>query len=149
MNTATALSADSTRTRPDADSSTFRPAAGLDDATGVGTADRAVAAPVLVADLDAARPCRARAVVAPMTDAAEYGVVAGDVGGMPPAERLGSSDCGAGGARPGSADLSCVRIRELGPADGDVVDMVFAGLSPRSRYLRFHGPVGELPPAAA
>jgi GNAT superfamily N-acetyltransferase len=50
----------------------------------------------------------------------------------------------AGGARAGSADLSRVRIRELGPADGDVVDVVFAGLSPRSRYLRFHGPVGEL-----
>jgi GNAT superfamily N-acetyltransferase len=40
--------------------------------------------------------------------------------------------------------MSRVRIRELGPADGDVVDVVFAGLSPRSRYLRFHGPVGEL-----
>ena len=39
---------------------------------------------------------------------------------------------------------SLVHIRELGPADGDVVDEVFAGLSPRSRYLRFHGPVTEL-----
>ena len=39
---------------------------------------------------------------------------------------------------------SLVRIRELGPGDGDVVDMVFAGLSPRSRYLRFQFPVAEL-----
>ena len=37
-----------------------------------------------------------------------------------------------------------VRIRELGPDDGDVVDVVFAGLSPRSRYLRFQFPVAEL-----
>ena len=51
---------------------------------------------------------------------------------------------GAGGARGGSAVTSRVSIRELGPADGDVVDVVFAGLSPRSRYLRFHGPVAEL-----
>jgi len=39
---------------------------------------------------------------------------------------------------------SLVRIRELGPGDGDVVDVVFAGLSPRSRYLRFQSPVVEL-----
>ena len=39
---------------------------------------------------------------------------------------------------------SLVRIRELGPSDGDVVDVVFAGLSPRSRYLRFQFPVAEL-----
>jgi GNAT superfamily N-acetyltransferase len=37
-----------------------------------------------------------------------------------------------------------VRIRELGPGDGDVVDVVFAGLSARSRYLRFQYPVTEL-----
>jgi hypothetical protein len=37
-----------------------------------------------------------------------------------------------------------VRIRELGPSDGDVVDLVFARLSPRSRYLRFQVPVAEL-----
>jgi GNAT superfamily N-acetyltransferase len=39
---------------------------------------------------------------------------------------------------------SLVRIRELGPGDGDVVDVVFAGLSPHSRYLRFQSPVTEL-----
>jgi GNAT superfamily N-acetyltransferase len=39
---------------------------------------------------------------------------------------------------------SLVRIRELGSSDGDVVDAVFAGLSPRSRYLRFQSPVAEL-----
>jgi len=40
---------------------------------------------------------------------------------------------------------SLVRIRELGPDDdGDVVDVVFAGLSARSRYLRFQSQVGEL-----
>ncbi|MCE3554220.1 GNAT family N-acetyltransferase [Pseudonocardia sp. RS11V-5] len=37
-----------------------------------------------------------------------------------------------------------VRIRELGPDDGDVVDVVFAGLSSHSRYLRFQAPVTEL-----
>jgi GNAT superfamily N-acetyltransferase len=39
---------------------------------------------------------------------------------------------------------SLVRIRELGPGDGDVLDVVFAGLSPHSRYLRFQSPVTEL-----
>ncbi len=39
---------------------------------------------------------------------------------------------------------SLVHIRELGPSDGDVVDVVFAGLSPRSRYLRFQFLVAEL-----
>jgi GNAT superfamily N-acetyltransferase len=41
---------------------------------------------------------------------------------------------------------SLVRIRELGPGDSDVVvfDEVFAGLSPRSRHLRFHYPVAEI-----
>jgi GNAT superfamily N-acetyltransferase len=37
-----------------------------------------------------------------------------------------------------------VRIREIGSGDGDVVDEVFAGLSPYSRYLRFQAPVAEL-----
>jgi GNAT superfamily N-acetyltransferase len=39
---------------------------------------------------------------------------------------------------------SLIRVRELGPDDGDVVDVVFAGLSPHSRYLRFQVPVAEL-----
>jgi RimJ/RimL family protein N-acetyltransferase len=39
---------------------------------------------------------------------------------------------------------SLIRIRELAPSDGDVVDVVFAGLSPHSRYLRFQFPVAEL-----
>lgn len=39
---------------------------------------------------------------------------------------------------------SLVRVRELGPCDGDVVDVVFAGLSPRSRYLRFQSNATEL-----
>jgi GNAT superfamily N-acetyltransferase len=37
-----------------------------------------------------------------------------------------------------------VCIREIGPGDGDVVDEVFAGLSPYSRYLRFQAPIAEL-----
>lgn len=38
-----------------------------------------------------------------------------------------------------------VRTRELPAADaGAVVDAVFAGLSDRSRYLRFHAPVRQL-----
>jgi GNAT superfamily N-acetyltransferase len=39
---------------------------------------------------------------------------------------------------------------QVGPLDradaGTVVDAVFAGLSPHSRYLRFHSPVPRLPP---
>jgi GNAT superfamily N-acetyltransferase len=66
-------------------------------------------------DLDAARQRRAhRAAAAPTTDVGE------------------------------NALRSLVRICELGPGDGDVVDTVFAGLSPRSRYLRFQSPVAEL-----
>ena len=47
--------------------------------------------------------------------------------------------------------LSLVRIRELGPGDGDVLDTVFAGLSPHSRYLRFQARLSSsrLPPGAA
>jgi GNAT superfamily N-acetyltransferase len=37
-------------------------------------------------------------------------------------------------------------VRPLDPADAEAaVDAVFAGLSPRSRYLRFHAPVPRLP----
>jgi GNAT superfamily N-acetyltransferase len=43
-----------------------------------------------------------------------------------------------------AAVTSLVQIRELGSGDGDVVDVVFAGLSARSRYLRFQAPVAEL-----
>lgn len=39
---------------------------------------------------------------------------------------------------------SVARIRELGAGEGDVVDAVFAGLSPRSRYLRFQSHITEL-----
>jgi GNAT superfamily N-acetyltransferase len=41
-----------------------------------------------------------------------------------------------------------VRVRELTAADGAVLDTVFAGLSLQSRYLRFHGAVPRLSPAA-
>jgi RimJ/RimL family protein N-acetyltransferase len=37
-----------------------------------------------------------------------------------------------------------VTLRALGAGDGPVLDAVFAGLSPRSRYLRFHGAVPHL-----
>jgi GNAT superfamily N-acetyltransferase len=40
--------------------------------------------------------------------------------------------------------VSRVRVRELGPGDGDVLDAVFAGLSAQSRYLRFHSPLPRL-----
>lgn len=43
-----------------------------------------------------------------------------------------------------ATDRSIVHIREVGRNDSDVVDLVFAGLSPRSRYLRFQGSVAEL-----
>ena len=35
-------------------------------------------------------------------------------------------------------------LRDLDPSDGHVVDVVFAGLSPRSRYLRFQSVAVEL-----
>jgi GNAT superfamily N-acetyltransferase len=44
----------------------------------------------------------------------------------------------------GTSARRLVRIREIGPGDGDVVDEVFAGLSPYSRYLRFQAPIAEL-----
>jgi GNAT superfamily N-acetyltransferase len=43
-----------------------------------------------------------------------------------------------------AAVRSLVHIRELGPGDDGVLDVVFAGLSPHSRYLRFQYPVAEL-----
>src|SRR3954453_16461834 len=39
-----------------------------------------------------------------------------------------------------------ISVRPLRRAEGAVLDTVFAGLSPRSRYLRFHSPVGALGP---
>jgi len=43
-----------------------------------------------------------------------------------------------------TADGSFLRIRELGPDDDDIVDVVFARLSPRSRYLRYQSHAAEL-----
>ena len=37
-----------------------------------------------------------------------------------------------------------ISVRPLRRDEGAVLDTVFAGLSPRSRYLRFHSPVGDL-----
>lgn len=37
-----------------------------------------------------------------------------------------------------------ITLRDLRPDDGDALDAVLAGLSPRSRYLRFHTPVPSL-----
>jgi GNAT superfamily N-acetyltransferase len=42
---------------------------------------------------------------------------------------------------------AAIRLRELGPGEEDVLDAVFAGLSPESRYRRFHGGVPALSPA--
>lgn len=38
-------------------------------------------------------------------------------------------------------------VRELGPGEEQVLDVVFAGLSDQSRYLRFHSPVPRMVPA--
>ena len=120
-----------------ADSATTSLHAERDAATGAGTAARALAA-----DPTTARPRRApRAPAAPTIEVGENGVVAGLGGSMTPRlRRHRRSDRRAGGARGRSA----VSIRELGPGDGDVVDVVFAGLSAHSRYLRFQAPVAEL-----
>lgn len=37
-----------------------------------------------------------------------------------------------------------VTLRDLRPDDGDVLDALMSGLSPRSRYLRFHSPIPSL-----
>jgi GNAT superfamily N-acetyltransferase len=47
---------------------------------------------------------------------------------------------------PADADADVV-VRELGPGEEQVLDVVFAGLSDQSRYLRFHSPVRRLVPA--
>jgi GNAT superfamily N-acetyltransferase len=129
---------------PTADGATTRPDAEPES----GTADPHAAAPAVAADLDAVRPRRApHAAAEAATDVGESGVVAGRGGAMMSTEgRHRGGDRGAGGARGGSAVESLVRIRELGPGDVDVevVDVVFAGLSPHSRYLRFQAPVAEL-----
>jgi GNAT superfamily N-acetyltransferase len=39
-----------------------------------------------------------------------------------------------------------ISVRPLRRDEGAVLDTVFASLSPRSRYLRFHSPVGHLGP---
>jgi GNAT superfamily N-acetyltransferase len=39
---------------------------------------------------------------------------------------------------------AAVALRELGPDEHDVLDAVFAGLSPTSRHRRFHAPIPRL-----
>ena len=46
---------------------------------------------------------------------------------------------------PAGAEAAVV-VRELGPGEEQVLDVVFAGLSDQSRYLRFHSPVPRLVP---
>jgi GNAT superfamily N-acetyltransferase len=41
-----------------------------------------------------------------------------------------------------------VTVRELVPDTDEAVDVVFAAMSPRSRHLRFHGPMPRLPASA-
>ena len=43
--------------------------------------------------------------------------------------------------------IMTIWIRELGPGEFDVLDAVFAGLSPASRYHRFHGANPRMLPA--
>ncbi|HXV93793.1 MAG TPA: hypothetical protein VD813_10875, partial [Pseudonocardia sp.] len=51
------------------------------------------------------------------------------------------------GAVPGATTARGVTVRPLGRAEAPAaVDAVFAGLSPRSRFLRFHSPVPRLAP---
>jgi GNAT superfamily N-acetyltransferase len=47
----------------------------------------------------------------------------------------------AGLADLGFADLD---VRDLGPGDDELVDRLYAGLGPQSRYQRFHGPKPRL-----
>lgn len=39
-----------------------------------------------------------------------------------------------------------LRVRDLGPDDSHIVDAVLAGMSDRSRHLRFHRPMPTIPP---
>lgn len=43
-----------------------------------------------------------------------------------------------------SATVHRVTLRDLRPDEGDVLDALMSGLSPRSRYLRFHTPIPAL-----
>ncbi|GAA1284895.1 hypothetical protein GCM10009609_57600 [Pseudonocardia aurantiaca] len=43
-----------------------------------------------------------------------------------------------------SAPRTEVTLRDLRRDEGDLLDALFAGLSPRSRYLRFHSPIPAL-----
>jgi GNAT superfamily N-acetyltransferase len=47
-----------------------------------------------------------------------------------------------------SAGLRTLSVRELGPGEYDVLDTVMDGLSPTSRYTRFHSGVPRLTPRA-
>jgi len=49
--------------------------------------------------------------------------------------------------RPTLADGRSVLVRPVLPQDGDLQQAFVRGLSPASRYRRFHSPVGELPPS--
>jgi GNAT superfamily N-acetyltransferase len=69
-----------------------------------------------------------------------------EVAAAPTADTTATSHDVESDAAPTAAGCH-IRIRELGPDDGDVVDVVFAGLSEHSRYLRFQSPVAELSPA--
>ena len=48
----------------------------------------------------------------------------------------------------GAPVTGSVRVRELRPGEFDVLDAVFAGLSPTSRYQRFHAGIPQLTPQA-
>jgi GNAT superfamily N-acetyltransferase len=47
-------------------------------------------------------------------------------------------------ARTGRRSAARLTLRELRPDEGDVLDALMSGLSPRSRYLRFHAPIPSL-----
>ncbi|WP_007508292.1 MULTISPECIES: GNAT family N-acetyltransferase [Pseudofrankia] len=68
---------------------------------------------------------------------------AGQVGGIPrqrgEGRRRAAAPCSRRAIR-----RAVPLIRELTPQDGEALDEVFAGLSPRSRYLRFHAPLHRL-----
>ncbi|MDT3441420.1 GNAT family N-acetyltransferase [Pseudofrankia sp. BMG5.37] len=68
---------------------------------------------------------------------------AGQVGGVPrqrgETRRRAAAPCSRRAIR-----RAVPLVRELTPRDGAALDEVFAGLSPRSRYLRFHAPLHQL-----
>ena len=81
-----------------------------------------------------------KATPAPAIPEFEYGTVLG--WGLSRPRRRPASTTPSIPSAPSTPDT--LTVRTLRPDDGPLLDAVLSGLSPRSRYLRFHGPTPRL-----